>query len=51
MDGMLVVNISLLDLFLLLYFLLLRIGQAHDGVSQFVYWDGLVVGVVARLGL
>ena len=47
MDGLLVLNILLLDMFLLLDCLLLYVGQAHDGVHQFVYGDGLVVGVVA----
>ena len=44
---MLVVNISLLDMFLLFDCLILHVGQDHDGVHQFVYEDGLVVGVVA----
>ena len=44
---MLVVNILLLDLFLLFDCLLLHVGQAHDGVQQLFYLDGLVVVVVA----
>ena len=47
MDGMLVVNILLLDMFLFFYCLLLHVGQSHDGVYQFVYGGGLGVGVVA----
>ena len=46
MDGMLVVNLLLLDLLLLFDCLLLHVGQAHAGVHQFFYADGLVVGVV-----
>ena len=48
MDGMLVVNIFLLDLFLLFDCLLLHVGQDHNGVHQFVYGYGygLVVGFV-----
>ena len=45
-DGMLVVNILLLDLFLLLHCLLLHVCQEHEGVYQFFYGDGLVVRVV-----
>ena len=47
MYGMLVVNISLLDLFLLFDFLLLHVGQAHDGMNQFVYGEGVGIGDVA----
>ena len=48
---MFVVNIFLLDLFLLFDLLLLHIGQAHDGVHQFVYGDGMVVRVLAKVGV
>ena len=45
---MFVVNIFLLDLFLLFDCLLLHVGQDHNGVHQFVYGYGygLVVGFV-----
>ena len=44
---MFIANISMLDIFLLFDCLILYVGQAHDGVHQFFYGDGLVVGVVA----
>ena len=46
-NGLLVFTVSLLDLFLLLDFLLLHVGQNNDGVHQFFYVYGMVVGVVA----
>ena len=49
MDGLVVVNIFLLVLFLLLDCFLLHVIQAHDGVHQFVYGGGLVIGVVTRV--
>ena len=51
MDGLVVVNIFLLVLFLLLDCFLLHVIQAHDGVHQFVYGDGMVVRVLARVGV
>ena len=47
MDGLLVVNISLLYLLLLLDCLLLHFSQSHDHMHQFVYEDGMVVIFVA----
>ena len=49
MDSLLVVNILLLDVFLLLDCLHSNVGQSHYAVHQFVHGDGLVVGVVARV--
>ena len=48
-DGLVVVNIFLLVLFLLLDCFLLHVIQAHDGVHQFVYGGGMVIGVVIRV--
>ena len=47
MDGLLVVNISLLYLLLLLDCLLLHFSHSHDHMHQFVYEDGMVVIFVA----
>ena len=47
MDGMLVVNILLLGMFLLFDCFLLHVGRVHDGVHQFIYGNGMVVGVLS----